>query len=194
MDQTKKETFEAFRKNKRIPDKYAGVILEALSYYPELIDVKIEFKLGNSGVIPYGTKPSPLSMFREPQKRKYIISLLEEASGPMEMALFKNLSYTARLGVIGHELNHVIQFNKRPKGKLIRFCLAFTIPFFKKRIERGADIATIEHGLGRELYVHATYIRSIPGYVEQRKSINKYYLKPKEILARLKEKRVLNTE
>jgi hypothetical protein len=53
-------------------------------------------------------------------------------------------------------------------------------------IERGADKGAIEHGCGQQLYKHALYLRSIPGYVEKRPAINKYYLKPYEILELLK--------
>jgi hypothetical protein len=186
MERVKKKDIPALTKNKRIPEKYAESILEALTHYPELYNVRIDFKLRKTGKVPYGTKPSMLTLFRSPAKRKYIISLLEDANGPMEMALFKNLSHSAKLGVLGHELNHVVQFKSRSTKELLKLLVSYTIPYFKKRIERNADIATIEHGLGRELYVHAVYIRCIPGYTEERKDINKYYLKPQEIFRMLK--------
>ena len=187
MMKMKREDIEGLIRNKRIPGKYMAVILEALMHYPELHDTRIDFRLTYSGKIPYGTRPSVFTLFKQPRRRKYIITLLEDATGPMEMALFKNMSRTAQLGVIGHELNHVVQFKSRTTKQLLRLLLSYSIPYFKKRIERNADIATIEHGLGRELYVHAVYIRCIPGYTEQRKDINKYYLKPQEILRMLKE-------
>jgi hypothetical protein len=187
MESGKRKELQELRKNKRIPEKYADVILEALSHYPELRDTRIDFRLKKHASVPYGTKPSVFTLHKPANKRKYIIVLLEDASGPMEMALFKNLSRTAQLGVIGHELNHVIQFNRCSPGKLMRLLFSYLIPAFKKKIERSADLATIEHGLGRELYVHAVYIRCIPGYTEQRKDIEKYYLKPREILKFLKD-------
>ena len=42
-----------------------------------------------------------------------------------------------------------------------------------------------EHGFGAQLYKHAVYIRSIPGYIQQKPEFNQYYLQPFEILLRL---------
>ena len=193
MERIGNKEVRALGRNKNIPEKYSEVILEALSHYPELKNVKIDFRLKRSGGIPYGTRPSLWTLFMPRHKRKYIIILLEEASGPMEMALFKNLSHAARLGVLGHELNHVVQFSRCSTWPLLKYLFSYIIPFFKKKIERAADIATIEHGLGRELYIHSIYIRCIPGYIEQRRDIEKYYLKPWEILKFLRGNSAFNT-
>jgi hypothetical protein len=179
------KTMEGFQKNKRIPEKYKEVILEALSHYPELKNARIDFRLTKHASVPYGTKPSIFTWHKSANKRKCIIQLLEKAKGPTEKALFKNLSRTAQLGVIGHELNHVIQFNNCSRAKLMLLLISYLFPESKKILERAADIATIKHGLGMELYVHAIYIRAIPGYLEERKEINEYYLKPDEIWQRI---------
>jgi hypothetical protein len=43
----------------------------------------------------------------------------------------------------------------------------------------------IERGLGFELYLHATYLRKIPGFMEIRKDIEVNSLNPHEILEAL---------
>jgi hypothetical protein len=167
--------------NKVIPDKYAKPILTALSHYPELNYARIYFKLTDQHPVPYGTTPTFLSLFRRPAKRIYYITLLEKSNSPEEAALYKNLPYEGQVAVIAHELMHVLQFNNCTVSELLKVMLLYPLPFFKKKIERGADVGAIQHGFGEQLYKHAVYLRSIHGYTRKRPDINKYYLKPDEI-------------
>jgi hypothetical protein len=176
------EQSRAIDYRKKIPKKYREVILKALSHYPELQKVRIRFRLAKRHPVPYGTRPGKLSFFKAPENRTYVITLLEKARKPTKKALFKNLPPEAQLGALGHELAHVVQFKDLSRSQLARTCLLFTSMYQRRQIERDADIKTIEHGLGSELHAHAVYIRSIKGYVEQRKGIDIYYLKPHEIL------------
>jgi hypothetical protein len=168
--------------NKEIPKKYEEPILLALSFYPELKPLKIRFKLTDKHPVPYGTTPTAGSFFRSPSKRIYDITLLEEAKGPEYYALFKNISPEAQIAVIGHELVHIIQYNSLSSFQLIKMMILYFFPFYKRKIERDADNGAIKHRLGKKLYEHAVYIRNIPGYLEKRPEINRYYLKPDEIL------------
>jgi hypothetical protein len=177
-----------FGNNKKIPTQYEEVILQALSHYPELKNTHIKFELKNNHPTPYGTSPTPASIFKGIAERIYVVSLLEEADPPIRLALFKNLPLEAQRAVIGHELAHVVQYNRKNTLELMAIGLKYTNLFSRRKIERGADIRTIEHGLGDELYIHAVYIRKIPGYVEKRKTIETDYLKPDEILDALPKK------
>jgi hypothetical protein len=175
-------------KNKKIPAKYREVVLEALSYYPELRETHIDVVLKNKHPVPYGTTPSIKSLLIPGAPRKYIITLREEAPEPIYQALFKNLPRECQVAVIGHELGHVIQYEKRSVAELMKLSVQLLTEEKKRKVERGADIKAIEHGLGKELYAHAVYIRNIKGYVEKRKEIELYYLKPHEILQGVSEK------
>lgn len=176
-----------FGRYKEIPEKYETVILTALSHFPELKDTRIRFCLEQKHPVPYGTKPSMKSILADPSERKYIVSILEHADPPMFYALFKNLTYESQLGVLGHELTHVVQYNSLSRPELLKFMLFFMLPEFQQKIEQAADMGAIIHGFGKELLEHAIYIRCIPGYVEERKAINENYLKPSEILGYLPE-------
>lgn len=177
------ELKKGFAVNKVIPKVYEESILRALSHYPELKNTNIHFKLKDKHPVPYNTVSSSLKAL---SKRKYIISILEKAEPPTEMALFKNLPEEARLGVIGHELGHIIEFSKKSLPSLLFNAIKFSSPEETRKAERTADVHAIEHGLGFELYTHARYIRAIPGYTELRKDIDINYLHPNEILESLK--------
>jgi hypothetical protein len=167
-------------KNKFIPQVYREEILAALACYPELEDVEIHFRLKNHHPVPYGTTPSYARLLLR-NERSYTVTLREKASPPEDAALFRNLPPRARVGVIAHELAHVLQFQKRTRWQLLRMTLRYLRKSFRQSIERGADLTAIDHGLGHELYEHAVYIRSIPGYEARRPAINEQYLKPAEI-------------
>jgi hypothetical protein len=169
-----------FGRNKIIPPGFERVILLALSHYPDLKDIKIEFKFSAKHPVPYGTTPTLGSFFKKPPQRKYKVTLLTQARGPMVKALFRNLPEDAQIGVIGHELAHVAQYNNCSVKGLLRLVVLF--PMLRKLMEQDADRRTIDRGLGVHLYKWATYVRSIPGYLRQRPQINIYYLTPHEIL------------
>ncbi|HEX8517858.1 MAG TPA: M48 family metalloprotease [Bacteroidia bacterium] len=176
-----------FGRHKEIPEKYEEVILTALSHYPELKETRITFCLTNNHPVPYGTAPSFRSILAHPYDREYIITLLEDAKAPMFYALFKNLTTEAQLGVLAHEIAHVVQYNSLNRSELIKFLACYMLPAFQQKIEQAADMGAIIHGFGKELLEHAIYIRCIPGYVEERKEININYLHPSEILEYLPE-------
>lgn len=167
--------------HKKIPQRYEEVILKALSHYPELKNTHIQFQLKDEHPVPYGTSPAPLGFFFS-KNRQYVITLREEAGPPTRQALFKNLPEEAQRAVIGHELGHVLQYERKSGPALAAFTMSYAMASKRREIEREADLMAIEHGLGFELYVHAVYIRRIPGYVQQRKNLDVDYLKPQEIL------------
>jgi hypothetical protein len=181
-------THSDLENHKVIPLKYKDVILDALSYYPELSSTHIIFRLTDSGRLPYRTVPSRSSFFKPKEKRVYIVTILEEAKGVKEKVLFKNLPPDAQLGVLGHELGHIVQFNNCDKKQLLRSWLSYTNFFVKREIERNADVLAIEHGLGKQLHVYSVFIRQIKGYLEKRKEIETNYLKPHEILQGISQK------
>jgi hypothetical protein len=176
------ELRKEFSTNKLIPSRYEEFILKALSHYPELKETPIHFKLKENHPVPYGTSPAISTLMKPAHKRTYVVSILEKEKPPIEQALFKNLPPPARIGVIAHELGHVLQFMKQSLPGVMKTALRFSSQEQTREIERGADISAIEHGLGFELYTHARYIRTIPGYVQVRKEIEINYLHPHEIL------------
>lgn len=170
-----------FGYNKEIPKRYESEILVALSHYPDLTAVKINFMLAVHAAVPYGTKPAFTSCFKPRFRRTYTITILETAELPESEALFKNLTPRMRLGVLGHELGHIRQYESCNPIGLVKTLLAFGLKKFRRKLERGADKTAIKRGLGEELLEHALYIRTIPGYMKKRPDLNRDYLLPEEI-------------
>jgi len=175
-----------FGKHKIIPPAYETVILYALSYFPELRDRRIRFVVKNKGTYPLETVTSFGSLLIPGAKRSFTITILEEADHPVKMALLSNLPIEAQVGAIAHELSHVVRMCAGGTGALVEHKFARKTEGRRKH-ERATGVIAIEHGLGFELYVHAAYIRKIPGYVQHFKEIDTHYLKPQEILDTLPE-------
>jgi len=169
------ELKSGYGSNKDIPVKYEEIILKALSHYPELQNVRINFSLKSDHPEPYESFPA-LGF-----KKCYTIILLEEAEDPVDKVLFKNLPEEAQLGILGHLLAHIIQYEK--KGLVSVFKI--TKGSSERKVEREADVITIEHGLGFELYTFACYVRGVPGYIEKRNGVDVNHLHPHEILEAL---------
>ncbi len=161
--------------HKEIPLQYEETILRALYHYPELKDVRIAFKLKADHWEPYEAVPS-LGF-----KKSYSIIFREEGPESLEKLLFKNLPGEAQLGILGHLLAHIVQYEKKGLVSVIK--LASGAP--ERKVEREADVITIEHGLGFELYTFACFVRGIPGYIGERNEVDVNHLHPNEILEAL---------
>ena len=137
--------------NKIIPAVYETQILIALSYFPELKNETIEFRL-KKAITPLSSKPTIFGLLQSAKKRKYIITISEETNSKLEPILFKNLNFNAQIGVLGHEISHVSNYITKGFGKMMN--IAFIELLSKKQVdnfERNTDITCIKHGLGYQL-------------------------------------------
>ena len=168
---------------KFFPSLYEVAALKALSHYPELKQANIRIISRRHSFFLYSSRPSFTSLFRSPGQRKYLVFIQEEAkSSVVKKALLRNLPLDAQVGVLGHEFAHIADYTKRNMLSLLLLALLYFLPFFRKKLERSIDCSVIQHGLRNELYIFASYLRSIRGFIEDNKWIEKYYLQPEEIL------------
>lgn len=133
-------------------------ILLALRFYPELKNTKIQFVTKNT-LTPLSARPSFLSIFKKARKRKYKIIISKRSIQKLDPIIFKNLTFNSQIGVIGHELAHIADFNKMKLKHFIK--LAFK--HFSKRsmdsFEFNTDKSCIEHGLGHQLLSWSEEVR-----------------------------------
>lgn len=140
-----------FGTNKIIPSTYQPQILIALSYFPELKNTYIEFRLKKTNT-PLSAKPKLFGLFQSPKSRKYIITISETTNARLEPILFKNLNFNAQIGVLGHELSHISDYISKGFRKMTNLLL---IQIFSKnqvdKFEYRTDHICIHHGLGFQL-------------------------------------------
>ncbi|MES2545446.1 MAG: hypothetical protein V4548_11205 [Bacteroidota bacterium] len=149
-----------FSINKIIPEKYESQILIALSYFPELKDTSIEFRLQKTNT-PLSSRPSFFGLLQSSKKRKYYIVISEMSNSKLQPILIENLSFNAQIGVLGHELSHISDY--LTKG-FIKMNTILCIEIFSKKqvdsFEQKTDKICIYHGLGYQLLEWSTAVRN----------------------------------
>lgn len=193
FDQADLARLEAeFGQRKKIPARYRAQILTALSFFPELREVKIDFVVRKS-VIPLSSRPRLGSLLRAAKHRRYLITISSQSTKELTPILLENLPYNAQVGVLGHEISHVANYLHTSAWGLAR--IGWGLVFSDRatdRFEANTDQTCIEHGLGFQLHAWSVEIYKIMGdSVEasqgQRQPMRERYLRPETILRRMRE-------
>jgi len=138
--------------NKTLPKGYEKQALIALSYYPELKDIRIVFKIRKRGGAPFASRPTGWSLlFRKPSKRKYQIFISEKTKPILNPILMKNLSFNGQIGVMGHELAHTSFYLQKKAGAMVKIALSTFSSRYLDKFEYETDQIAIAHGLGFQL-------------------------------------------
>lgn len=178
-----------FRTNKKIPAVIEKSVLTALSFYPELKDVPIQFVFKqriNSSVMQ--AQPVFRSLLKSRDARSYRINI---------SAMFK-LTHTAipihqipdsiMIGWIGHELGHIMDYESRSNSGLVGFGISYVLsPDYVKKVERIADTYAVNHGLGRYIIETKRFILDHAELPQSYKDkIARLYVSPEEIVEQVK--------
>jgi hypothetical protein len=141
---------EKFAKNKKIPDSYKKQILYALSFFPELVDTKIEFRVKKTrgGII--STRPTIGSLLRKSSKRTYVVIINDSTAG-RTLPTFANSTVNGQVGILGHELCHIVDFNTMTGLGLVGLGVSHISRRYLDQFEYKTDSLTIERGLGYQL-------------------------------------------
>ena len=110
IKETTIDSLKEFGNKKEIPQQFEKPILTALSHFPELKDVHIVFKIKKART-GLATKPDFVGVFQRKDHRTYIITISNETIDTLRPLLLQNLTFEQQVGVIGHELSHVVDFN-----------------------------------------------------------------------------------
>ncbi len=120
-----------------------------------------------------------LSLFHK-NRRHYIIRINNDAG--RTGFLMQDLTTDEQIGVLGHELAHVVDFSHRNFFGMIGFGLSYLNKHKRRELERATDLRTINHGLAPELLEWSTFALksplTTPTYKQMRK---RFYLSPGEI-------------
>ncbi len=168
----------ALGENKIFVEEFLNPTLIALSYYPELRDTPIEFKLSKERTT-MAARPVPMSMLL---KRRYIILINDDED--FEGIHLGQVPLNAQVGIIGHELAHIADYENQNFFGVMGTLLRYSSASRKALFERQIDKATIERGLGWQLHDWAEFSldaanSSTPEYIEFKR---KHYLAPDEIV------------
>jgi hypothetical protein len=147
-----------FGNYKHYPQKFEKQILIALSYYPELKSSAILFRIRvrHTGL---NTRADWPGVFESPRKRHFVITISDSTEEMLMPLLFKNLPFNAQVGVMGHELAHVLDFYTMTTKQIIAHTIKNVSAKYIDRFEYNTDAICIAQGLGYQLLEWSSYVR-----------------------------------
>jgi hypothetical protein len=158
-------------------DSYTNQFQQALEHFPELRHIHIRVRPANIGTT-MNSRPHLRAFVSSRKNREYLITVdtLEER----HPGLFFRLSDSARIGLIGHELAHILDYHHHHLPGVAGKGLEYL--FHRRNLEHRADQIAIHHGLKPFLkrYAEASFNPAIAGsrYVRFKR---KYYYSPDEL-------------
>ena len=171
---------QRFGFNKKVPKEIISNFYMAIGYYPELRNVNIKVRYG---IIKTTMQCRPRwdFLFHTKKNRSYVIYIGDKIKNGGGI-LYRNLPLNAQIGVIGHELAHIIDYQSMNNLKLIRFGMDYLTSKKKKEIENRTDLIAIHRGLGYQIGDFAKYVFEESGAsLEYLKYKMKFYFKPQQI-------------
>lgn len=186
-DHISKDSIEALRKefgnNKIYPAEYEEQFLIALSHYPQLKHVRITLKYDKEKTT-MSARPKIGSLFCK--QRTYYVRINNKDN--FDGILLKDVPFNAQIGVIGHELAHIIDYEQKSFGQIIGTGIGYLSRKYKRKLEHHIDSETIAHGLGWQLLDWAKYSmneeNATEKYIRFKKRI---YMGPEKILSLIEE-------
>jgi len=191
----KRENFEIhlaelkneFGNKKIIPTGIELECLAALSFYPELRNTDIEFRFGQLNFTMI-SKPKPGTILKDRKQRQYVI-IIQKPGLSRNNIEWKELSFNAMVGWIGHELGHVLHYSHKSSGGILFTGIKYAVPGYRRKMERFTDQLSIQHNLGYALYEGVDYtISSSHASEHYKNNQQKFYVHPEEIIERINSK------
>ena len=152
------DTLSKYAHYKNIPAEFRLPILKALSYFPELKNLDIYFVV-KKAYTPLTTKPSFTSIFKRKSRRAYIITISNQTIDTLSPLLFKNLNFDEKVGIMGHELSHVVDFDNKNFIQTTGNGIGHISGRFLDKMEYRTDLICIKHGLGKYLEQYSLHVR-----------------------------------
>lgn len=171
--------------NKKVPEEILSNFYTSIGYYPKLKNVNIKVRYGNIKTTMQ-CRPRWDFIFHKKEKRAYVMYVGNKIKNGNGIS-YKNLPLNAQIGVIGHELAHIIDYQTMNNLQICKFGLDYLNSQKKKEIENRVDLIAIHHGLGHQIQDFSKYVFEESGasfnYIKYKM---KFYFGPnqiKEILA-----------
>lgn len=154
--------YEKYAYRKRIPLEIRQQAYTALSYYPELKDTRITIRFRKRKT-PLTSRPRFFSVFLPKHKRSYVITISTKTKPVLAPILFAALPYNAQIGVLGHEIGHIVEYRTKNSLQLVGLAFKISSSDFVDKFEFDTDERTIAHGLGYQLLDWSKFVRQALG-------------------------------
>jgi hypothetical protein len=146
------------QKVKIITPAQDSAVSQALAFFPELQHLKIIFRTKKTKT-PFTSRPTALSIFKKPSKRTYLITISAQSIPMLNGIIKDSLSHKAQVGVLGHELSHIVEYNTKGTWWFIKLLARHLSTRAMDVFEYNTDYRTIQHGMGNYLLAWSTEVR-----------------------------------
>ncbi|KGE12865.1 hypothetical protein [Sphingobacterium deserti] len=180
------KTIHGLSDNKQIPKVMEPQILAALSHYPELKDTCVRFiftqKLKGSIM---AARPVVGSLLGPKSKRQYDVLISPVFKLQHSIEPIHQIEDDVLIGWIGHELGHVMDYERRSTLSIAKFGLLYWLSRrFIRKAERVADTFAVNRGMGSYIIKTKAFILGHSGLSTRYKNkIAQLYLSPDDIVA-----------
>lgn len=167
------------QENKVVPEQMAQEVSTALSYFPELRGVPLNFRFKKEIDDSYmQARPDLNTIFTGRDDRSYSIFISRE------LLHSTGIPSQVLVGWLGHELGHILDYSNRTAIGMAFFGLRYiTSPEFLQAAERRADENAVRHGMAPFLLATKEYIRQNDLFSEAYQNrIKRLYPSQEEIL------------
>lgn len=165
-------------------NEFKDPVITAASAFSELKDVKIEIKRKRIKTM-MAARPKISFLFRNRENREYVI-IITNHEVMNANAMYANMSSCAQVGVLGHELSHILSYEDMTNMELLWFGIKYV--FNKKEVEAETDLIAIKKGFGQQIIEFNRYLNKSPeinkNYLRKKK---KFYLTSNEIEQKMQE-------
>jgi len=171
--------------NKTLPEGFEVAAAIACSAFPQLKDVKIDMILTPGGA-PMEATVAIRSLFGARKNRRYKILLNDAKDSFFDPILLRSLPFDAQVGVIAHELGHVVYYHELNLLEFGRWGLNYLRDDkFRAVHERSTDLMPVYYGLGSQIYQYAWFVRHDASCLEffevEKEFMDKYYMTDTEL-------------
>ena len=150
----------------------------AFSHYPELDSAHIIFKYKSMKWM-MAARPAPNFICKPKTDRDYFI-IVNTRERMNADTLLHIMPFDAKVGIIGHELAHILDYENMSRVELLFFGVKYVV--CTRKIEKRTDMTTIEHKLGDQLLKYDEFIKDndlVTKRYTKRRARN--YLSPKTV-------------
>ncbi|MFD2516771.1 hypothetical protein [Salinimicrobium flavum] len=171
--------------NKVIPVSILKEAKKALSFYPELKDVHIEFKYKDNIKKSFmQAQPEFSNLFKGKENRSYNIYISSRFLIEEEEFTLSEVPSEVITGWLGHELGHIMDYREKSAFGLVIFGFRYvTSSNYIKEAERAADTYAVNAGMSDYILATKEFILNHSHLSDTYKErIARLYLSPEEIL------------
>lgn len=170
--------------HREIPQSIESEIRLALSFFPDLEGVSIDFRFKENIRRSTMLAQPKWSSFFNMNNRSYIILISRKFKISSEEFYTKDIPSKVLVGWIGHELGHIKDYETLSRWQLIKFGFNYLFSAaYIRQAECRADHYAIRQGMLEYILATKNFILNHADISERYKNhIKKYYLSPEQIM------------